>query len=237
MNHKKISKTLLSFLIFFSILLASCGSREEKIELKTGNDSLSYSIGVNISNNIKQSFDQNKIEENPDIFIYAVKDILTDRPLMLTEDETMKILTNFQSEMLAKQEAEMADNLAAATAFLNENSGKPGVKSLPSGIQYEVIKDGTGATPKYTDTVKVNYRGYLLDGTEFDSSYNRGEPGVFEVNRIIPGWTEVLQLMKTGSNWKVYIPPDMAYGENPQSPGIPPNALLIFEIELMEIMQ
>ena len=139
--------------------------------------------------------------------------------------------------MMAKRDNVLTDNLASAKAFLAENAEKPGIQSLPSGVQYEVIEEGTGAIPKITDMVMVHYRGTLLDGTEFDNSYNRGEPTLFTVNQIIQGWSEVLQLMKTGSNWRVFIPPELAYGENSRNPSIPPNALLIFEIELMEIVE
>jgi len=238
MNHIKLSKITLFSLIIFCFITLSCGSKEkDKVELKTENDKLSYCIGVNFAKQVKQSFDQSNLDVDPDIFIYAIKDIFADRSLMLNENEIMETLNNLQSEMQAKRETVLTDNLASAKAFLTENAKKPGIHSLPSGLQYEVIKEGTGAIPEATDMVRVHYSGSLLDGTEFDNSYNRGEPSVFTVNKILPGWTQALQLMKTGAHWKVFIPPELAYGENPTSPNIPPNALLIFEIELLEIIE
>ena len=238
MNYIKLSKITLFLLIIFCFITSSCGSKEENtIELITEDDKLSYSIGINFANQVKQGFEQNNMAIDPDIFVNAVKDVFDDRPLMLPENEISEILNNLQSEMMAKRDNVLTDNLASAKAFLAENAEKPGIQSLLSGVQYEVIKEGTGAIPKVTDMVMVHYRGTLLDGTEFDNSYNRGEPTVFTVNQIIQGWSEVLQLMKTGSNWKVFIPPELAYGENSRNPSIPPNALLIFEIELIEIVE
>ena len=122
-----------------------------------------------------------------------------------------------------------------AEKFLMENKAKEGVKTLPSGLQYKVIKDGDGKTPKLTDTVVTHYRGTLLDGTEFDSSYKRNEPAEFPVNRVIKGWTEALQLMKEGSKWMLYIPPNLAYGERGAGRAIGPNETLVFEIELLKV--
>lgn len=238
MHHSKLSKIGLSLLIFLPLLMCACGNKkEDKIELKTESDKLSYSIGINFANQVKQSFEQGNMAIDPDIFVNAVKDVFDDRPLMLPENEIREIINDLQSEILSKRETVLADNLATAKVFLDENAEKQGVRSLPSGLQYEVIKEGTGEMPKATDVVKVHYRGTLIDGTEFDNSYSRGEPTVFTINKIIPGWTEVLQLMKTGSLRKVFIPPELAYGENPPNPNIPPNALLIFEIELLEIVE
>ena len=118
-----------------------------------------------------------------------------------------------------------------------ENAKKPGITALGDSLQYEVIKEGTGPKPKETSTVKVHYRGTLIDGTEFDSSYSKGEPTEFLLNRVIPGWTQAMQLMKTGAHWKVYIAPRLAYGKSSRNPTIPPNSLLIFDIELLEIVK
>jgi FKBP-type peptidyl-prolyl cis-trans isomerase FklB len=145
----------------------------------------------------------------------------------------------FQKEVVAKQEVkakESADkNLKAGEAFLAENAKKEGVVTLPSGLQYKVIEAGSGKTPKASDTVTVNYRGTLIDGKEFDSSYKRGEPATFPVSGVIAGWTEALQLMKEGAKWQLVIPPGLAYGEKGAGPVIGPNSTLVFEVELIKV--
>jgi FKBP-type peptidyl-prolyl cis-trans isomerase FklB len=139
-----------------------------------------------------------------------------------------------QGKAQATMAAEAAKNKKEGEAFLAANKTKEGVKTLPSGLQYKVLKNGTGKTPKATDSVKAHYAGTLLNGTEFDSSIKRGEPTVFPVNGVIPGWIEALQLMKTGSKWQLFIPSELAYGERGQQ-SIPPNSVLIFEVELIGI--
>jgi FKBP-type peptidyl-prolyl cis-trans isomerase len=141
-----------------------------------------------------------------------------------------------RAKMAAKQKKEAAENLAAGTAFLEANKKKEGVKVLPDGLQYKIIKEGTGPTPTADDKVKTNYRGTLIDGTEFDSSYKRNRPAEFNVKGVIKGWTEALELMKVGAKWELFIPPNLAYGERGR-PGIPPNSTLIFEIELLDIVK
>jgi FKBP-type peptidyl-prolyl cis-trans isomerase FklB len=138
----------------------------------------------------------------------------------------------FQKEMIAKLGEK---NKAEGEAFLAENKKKEGVKTLPSGLQYKVIKAGTGKKPKVTDTVTTHYRGTLMNGTEFDSSYRRGQPVSFQVNGVIPGWTEALQLMEEGAKWQLFIPSNLAYGERGAGRDIGPNATLVFEIELLSI--
>jgi FKBP-type peptidyl-prolyl cis-trans isomerase FklB len=147
----------------------------------------------------------------------------------------------FQKEMMAKQQ-ELAKRLGEKNkkegeAFLSENRKKEGIKALPSGLQYKVVKAGTGKKPKSTDTVTTHYRGTLIDGTEFDSSYRRGQPASFPVSGVIPGWTEALQLMEEGAKWQLFIPPNLAYGERGAGSQIGPNATLIFEIELISIQE
>jgi len=141
-----------------------------------------------------------------------------------------------RAKMAAKQAKEAAENLAAGTAFLEANKAKEGVKVLPSGLQYKVVKEGTGNTPTADDKVKTHYRGTLIDGTEFDSSYKRNQPAEFGVTKVIKGWTEALQLMKVGGKWELYIPANLAYGQRGR-PSIPANSTLIFEIELLEIVK
>lgn len=238
---------------FFILLLAAsavsvtgCGNKGSKSTgsgssggsaiIATSSDSISYSIGVNFG----RSFKDNKIELNTDVFARAINDVLEDSTLALDETAMMQVLQNFETTHRAKLEAERAkqttENLLVASTFLAENAQKPGIVTLPDSLQYEVIKDGTGATPTQDDRVKVDYVGTLIDGKEFDSSKSLGEPSEFQVNQVIKGWQEVLQLMKVGSHWKVYIPPQLAYGEN-SPPTIPPNSLLIMEIELLDIVK
>ena len=158
---------------------------------------------------------------------------------MLSEEEMRTVMTAFQKEMAAKQAEMMKSqgekNKKEGEAFLAENKKKEGVKTLASGLQYKVIKEGTGKTPKATDKVSTHYQGTLIDGTEFDSSYKRGEPATFPVNGVIPGWTEALQLMKVGSKWQLFVPSKLAYGEKGAGPIIGPNAVLIFTVELLAI--
>ena len=162
-------------------------------------DKTSYSIGVDVGRSIQKQ----KIEVNPDAFVQGLKDGLAGKYSMLTEDEVKQTLLGVQSEIMDRQNAEMkavaAKNLEDGEKFLTENKKQKGVVTLPSGLQYKIVKEGSGESPKATDTVTTNYRGKLIDGTEFDSSYTRGEPARFAVNAVIPGWTEALQLMKPGA--------------------------------------
>jgi FKBP-type peptidyl-prolyl cis-trans isomerase FklB len=159
--------------------------------------------------------------------------------MLLTEDEARAVLTQLQSDVRKKQQ-ELAqqlgdDNKKQGMAFLEANKAKDGVVTLPSGLQYKVLQEGTGAKPAPTDTVVCNYRGTLLDSTEFDSSYKRGQPATFPVTGVIKGWTEALQLMPVGSKWQLFIPSELAYGERGAGGQIGPNATLIFEVELLSI--
>jgi len=203
--------------------------------LKTDMDKVSYIIGTQIARN----FTSQEIEVNVDALTMGLKDALAKKPLAMSNEEMQKVYAGFQSQMrakmAAKQAAEASKNLAAGNAFLEANKSKEGVKALPSGLQYKVITEGTGKSPTAEDKVKTNYRGTLIDGTEFDSSYKRGRPAEFPVNGVIKGWTEALQLMKEGSKWELYIPADLAYGSRPR-PGIPANSTLVFEVELLEVL-
>jgi len=203
---------------------------------KTEQDKVSYIIGTQIAQSIKKQ----GVEVNLEPLMLGLQDVLEGNTLKLTKAETQKVFAAFQQRMRAKQEAERKiqadENLAKGKAFLEANKTKEGVKVLPSGLQYKVIKEGTGEIPTADDKVKTHYRGRLLDGTEFDSSYKRNQPAEFPVKGVIKGWTEALQLMKTGAKWELYIPADLAYGERGR-PSIPPNSVLIFEIELLEIVK
>jgi FKBP-type peptidyl-prolyl cis-trans isomerase FklB len=179
------------------------------------------------------------IEINPDALVLGLRDVLSNSKTLLTDKEMQEILAGFRKEMMAKQaeqfKAMSEKNRREGEAFLAENKRKDGVITLPSGLQYKVIKAGTGAVPKETDTVVVHYTGTLINGNEFDSSYKRGEPASFSVNGIIQGWKEALLMMKTGSKWQLFIPSSLAYGERGAGRDIGPNSALIFEVELVSI--
>lgn len=207
----------------------------ESGSLKSQKDKVSYSIGINMGRNLKQE----GIDIDPDHFSKGVKDSLTGAKPSLSDEEMMAVLAGFQKEMAAKQAEKMKivgeKNKKDGEAFLAENKKKEGVKTLPSGLQYKVLKEGTGKKPKATDKVATHYQGTLIDGTEFDSSYKRNKPAVFPVNGVIPGWSEALQLMKVGSKWQLVIPSKLAYGERAAGPLIGPNAVLLFTMELISI--
>ncbi len=204
--------------------------------LKTEQDKVSYIIGTQIAKQIQRQ----GVEVNLEPLVLGLQDVLEGKTVKLTEEEIRTVYTAYQQRMRAKQAAERqkqaTENLAKGTAFLEANKSKEGVKVLPSGLQYKVIKEGTGDIPTANDKVKTHYRGRLIDGTEFDSSYKRNQPAEFAVTGVIKGWTEALQLMKTGAKWELYIPANLAYG-TPGRPSIPPNSVLIFEIELLEIVK
>jgi len=215
---------------------AATGTAPKAETLKTELEKVSYIIGTQIAGNFKSQ----DIEVNLDSLMMGLKDALEGKQLVLSQAEMKQVFTGFQQKMRAKQAAkqakEAAENLAAGTAFLEANKAKEGVKVLPSGLQYKVIKEGTGNIPTTKDKVKTHYRGTLIDGTEFDSSYKRNMPAEFPVTGVIKGWTEALQLMKVGGKWELYIPANLAYGQR-GSRSIPANSTLIFEIELLEIVK
>ena len=194
---------------------------------------VSYAIGMMLGHN----WQQQGLEIDPDITARAVKDVQSGKPTELTQEEMQQTLTTFQKEFAAKQQQRRAEiatkNKTEGDAFLAANKSKPGVQSLPDGLQYIVLTNGSGITPAANDTVTVNYRGTLLDGTEFDSSYKRGQPAQFPVTGVIRGWTEALQKMPVGSKWKLFIPSELAYGEQGNR-NIAPNSTLIFEVELLD---
>jgi FKBP-type peptidyl-prolyl cis-trans isomerase FklB len=215
------------------LFLVSQVNAEEKLLLKNQKEKVSYIIGMDIGGNLKRQ----SVDVDPNILAKGVKDALAGGKPLLTEQEIQETMAAFQKEMMAKQSEVAKKNKAEGEAFLAENKKKEWVKALPSGLQYKVIKAGTGKKPKSTDTVTVHYRGTLIDGTEFDSSYKRGQPVSFPVSGVIPGWTEALQLMGEGAKWQVFIPSNLAYGEKGAGRDIGPNATLIFEIELVSIQE
>jgi len=214
------------------LFLVSQLNAQEKVVLKDQKDKISYILGMDIGNNLKKQ----SVSVNPKVFAKGMEDALAGSKSLLTEQEVQETMMAFQKEMIAKQAEVAKKNKAEGEAFLAENKKKEGVKALPSGLQYKVIKAGTGKKPKSNDMVTVNYRGTLIDGTEFDSSYKRGQPATFQVNGVIPGWTEALQLMEEGAKWQLFIPSNLAYGERGQGP-IGPNSTLIFEVELISIQE
>lgn len=205
--------------------------------LTSERDKVSYMIGMDVG----QSLLQIKDEVDVEIMARAVSDVLAGRETALSREEANRVREAFmqrlQQEMAAKRAKLAEENKKAGEAFLAENRKREGVKVTASGLQYEVIKEGNGKKPSATDQVKVHYVGTLIDGTKFDSSRDRGQPAVFPLNGVIPGWTEGLQLMSEGSIYKLYIPAELAYGEQGTQGLIGPNATLIFEVELLEVVK
>jgi FKBP-type peptidyl-prolyl cis-trans isomerase FklB len=213
----------------FSLALPLFG-QEKSPQLKDQKDKVSYSIGLNIGFNLSKQ----KVDINPDILAAGIKDALAGKP-QLTQDQVKDVMAQFEKNMEQKQKAAGEKNASEGAKFLEENKKKEGVKATASGLQYKAIKEGTGPQPKETDTVTVNYRGTLINGTEFDSSYKRGQPATFPLNGVIKGWTEGLQLMKTGSKYQFFVPANLAYGDRNVGPDIAPNSTLIFEVELIGV--
>jgi len=206
--------------------------------LKTPKDKNSYAMGMNIGTGLRKQ----SIDIDPAILARGLKDSFTNGKTLLTEEEERAVLTQLQSEVRKKQQelAQVAGeaNKKQGVAFLEANKTKEGVVTLPSGLQYKVLQEGTGPKPAATDMVVCNYRGTLVDNTEFDSSYKRGQPATFPVTGVIKGWTEALQLMPVGSKWQLVVPPELGYGERGAPGGqIGPNATLIFEVELLSIQE
>ncbi|HVD96150.1 MAG TPA: FKBP-type peptidyl-prolyl cis-trans isomerase [Candidatus Limnocylindria bacterium] len=218
-----------TLIVSASLLALPLFGQEKSPQLKDQKDKVSYSIGMNIGFNLSRQ----KVDINPELLAAGIKDAIAGKP-QLTQDQVKDIMAQFEKDMEQKQKQAGEKNKTEGGKFLEENKKKPGVKTTASGLEYKPIKEGTGPQPKATDMVTVNYRGTLIDGTEFDSSYKRGQPATFPVNGVIKGWTEALQLMKVGSKYQLWIPSNLAYGERSVSAEIGPNATLIFEVELMD---
>jgi FKBP-type peptidyl-prolyl cis-trans isomerase FklB len=204
-------------------------------DLKDTSAQVSYAIGLNLG----VKFRKDAVAIDPQIMAQGVKDGLTNATPRLTDDQMRAAVTALQASIQEKQKAAAAQasaaNAAQGAAFLKTNSAKSGVVTLPSGLQYQILKAGTGPTPKLDDTVVCNYRGATIDGAEFDSSYKRGEPTSFPVSGVIKGWTQALQLMPVGSKWRLFVPADLAYGDKGAGDVIGPGAVLVFEVELVSI--
>lgn len=203
--------------------------------LKTDKQKQSYAIGLNIGKNMQKD----GVEIDSAAMLRGIKDAVAGGKVLMTDEEIKTTLTALAGDLKKKQElkiaAESSANKTAGDAFLAANKAKPGVVALPSGLQYKILKQGDGPKPTTADQVTCNYKGTLLNGKEFDSSYKRGEPATFPVGQVIKGWTEALQLMPVGSKWELYIPADLAYGSKQAGPDITPGSTLVFEVELLSI--
>jgi FKBP-type peptidyl-prolyl cis-trans isomerase FklB len=221
-----------------ALLIALCAvvtAAQDASPLKSAKDKRSYALGMDLGNQLHSL----GLEVDPALFARGLGDATSGGTTLLTPEEVRAAISELQAEMKRKQaEARTKgapDGKVAGEAFLAENKKKEGVVTLPSGLQYKIVKEGTGKKPTLDDTVICNYRGTLVDGTEFDSSYRRGQPATFPLKGVIKGWTEALQLMPVGSKWQLFIPPQLAYAERGQGAIIGPNSTLVFEVELISI--
>jgi FKBP-type peptidyl-prolyl cis-trans isomerase len=205
------------------------------LALKTQKDKVSYALGANLGMNLHNQ----SVEVDPAIVLRGLKDALAGGKMLLTDDQAKGALMQLQAEVRSKQQEKMKVagemNKKEGVEFLAENKAKEGVVTLPSGLQYKILTEGTGPKPAASDTVVCNYRGTLISGAEFDSSYKRGQPASFPVNGVIKGWTEALQLMPVGSKWQLFVPAELGYGDRGAGADIGPSATLIFEVELLSI--
>lgn len=223
------SRSLLTF--FFCAL--TLHTLQAAPDLSTPDNSTAYAIGVNIGENLRDR----KLDK--DALLSGVSDGLANTP-QLSQEARQNALMAYQKKLQDAQleawQAKGDENLKRSKAFLENNAKEKGITAMPNGLQYKVLRKGKGTkSPKSTDTVQVHYRGTLIDGKEFDSSYSRNEPATFPLNRVIQGWTDALQLMKVGDKWELFIPPHLGYGSNGAPPNIGPNEVLIFEVELLDI--
>ncbi|BFM13715.1 macrophage infectivity potentiator Mip [Simiduia litorea] len=234
----KVKHSLVSGIALATLMLAACGAdkKAEEAKLDTLEAKMSYIFGANMASQFKQE----GITLDPAALSLAVVDIQSGKENRISQEEMQQVMQEFQSQAQAKQEAKMKEvgavNQQKSEAFLTANGTKEGVQTTESGLQYKVLTEGKGAQPTTDDSVTVHYKGTLIDGTEFDSSYTRGEPATFPVTGVIPGWTEALQLMNKGAKYELYIPSDLAYGPGGTGP-IGPNSALVFEVELLDIVK
>jgi len=227
-------KHILAAIISTGLLFGVC-SAADKLELKDQKDKESYSLGYQFGMSLKMQ----GVDINLDAYASAIRDALGGKEPRMSSEEMQSTVMGFRQRMADAQQKALKDqgekNLAEGKSFLAENTKKTGVKTLPSGLQYKVLSEGAGKTPKKSDTVTVHYRGTFMNGTEFDSSIARGQPATFKVDGVIPGWTEALQLMKEGAKWQLFIPPELAYGERGAPPRIPPQSALVFDVDLISV--
>ncbi|MGB3524492.1 MAG: FKBP-type peptidyl-prolyl cis-trans isomerase [Flavobacteriales bacterium] len=236
----------LSLITVLAVLLSACtnqatGQKERNVKLATTLDSVSYGVGSDVGHNLQMNLQQAGLDSlNLDALFAGMRDAM-DSTERISSEKVKEVVQAYMMEaqktMMAKQQAEADVVRQEGAAFLAENAKKTGVTTTASGLQYEVLQMGKGPKPTAEQTVKVNYKGTLINGKQFDSSYDRGQPAEFPVNAVIPGWTEALQLMPVGSRWKLYIPSELAYGEHGAGADIPGNSTLIFEVELLDIVK
>ena len=219
----------LFFIAALTLVLSACD--QNKVDLTSEKDKLSYAIGFQVGQNLKAQ----KMDINPNAIAAAISDVMADKESKLTHEQMQTVMMNLQKQKMEARKAQAEDSKKAGEAFLAENKKKKGVKVTKSGLQYKVIEKGKGKNPTDKDTVVVHYRGTLIDGTEFDSSYKRNQPATFKLGQVIKGWQEALKLMKPGGKMHVAIPSDLGYGERGAGANIGPNSTLIFEINLVEI--
>ena len=227
---KYLVLTALTVILFFNITFAV-----ESPIIEDEKDRVNYSLGYQIGGDLKRQ----AVELQSELIVKGIQDAISGTKPLMTPQEMRTVLVELKKRIEKTEREKLlhdsVKNLAEGEAFLTENAKKEGVQVLPSGLQYRVVREGTGVSPKAVDTVTVNYRGMYIEGTEFDSSFKRNSPASFKVNRVIGGWTEALQLMKEGAKWELYIPAKLAYGERGAGIGIPPNSALIFEVELISV--
>ncbi len=235
--HKKTIVFLLIILFTFSAACSSTENTDEPVAINLENDldKFSYALGFQVGTQLTQ----NGFEVNMEPFQQAIIDQINGNDAQMTSEDmgqiTQTMIQRFAMEKAAKGNEDAQSNLAAAQAFLAENASKEGVVTLASGLQYKVLQEGTGKSPTRDNKVQTHYQGTFIDGTEFDSSYKRGQPVEFAVGGVIAGWTEALQLMKEGSKWQLFVSPELGYGAK-DSGTIPPNSFLIFEVELIKVL-
>lgn len=215
-------------------LVSAASFADESKKLESNVQKFSYAIGLQLGDNLKK---QGILDLDEEAVALGIRDYLDGNDLKLTPDEVQQAVAAYQQEMMEERLALAEKNRDAAESFLEKNGKRSDVVVLDSGVQYEVVEKGTGENPTETDIVVVHYRGYLLDGSEFDSSFSRGEPTELEIAQVIPGWQQTLQLMKVGAKWKVWIPSDLAYGLRGAGSRIGPNEMLHFDIELLGIKE
>jgi len=224
---------ILPLILTLSVMMVACEKKTAapgEIDLSNDKKKLSYVIGQQMGQSLKVQ----GIKIDATILAASVQQVLEGKESQLKPEEMRKVMMEMQKTMVAKREGESKVNKERGTKFLKSNKKKDGVKVTKSGLQYKILKAGTGKSPTTKNKVKVHYRGTLIDGTEFDSSYKRNEPAEFPVTGVIKGWTEALQMMKVGAKWELYIPSDLAYGSRSR-PSIPAHSVLIFQVELLEI--
>lgn len=223
-----------SLLLLTGLVASGCDKQAASSgKLATADDSVSYILGFKMGENLKQQ----SLPVKPELIFRGLEEGMGGGKPPMPDSTMQSVMQAFQVRMMGiqhqKDSVAAIENRESGGQFLAENKGKDGVKSTPSGLQYKVLKEGTGPRPKATSTVTVHYKGTLLDGKQFDSSYDHGQPATFALNRVIPGWTEGVQLMNAGSKYQFWIPSDLGYGPGGSPPAIPPNATLVFEVELL----